>query len=389
MERIAEVLRALLRKIGGAQAGPVGLTTMNVPPEILFHRYFQTRPHLLRDGYRGKADLDRLPPKMLPVSLLELLQHMMNTALLHENTNIPEHVDHDRFHFDYIDSHDPNALAFCADGYSFIAVTIPLLEQLWQASNRLSESTIITSALGVQLTDRQRDDMTVPQRIQVATFRLQLFFIVLHEFTHIVHGHVSRGPSNHGFSNEVLVREDGSLEQQAREADADGYAVYFMLANIIDGVQERAHLLDVLGQKDKPTEMQDQILLSSFIIAVAAFFFLRPPQVLTATTAYQLTHPPQAARMNLAMKAIQSWCAQNRPALVAWMTLERFQNLMRAVASAIRGMNGDNDWSEQVRFLKSNVGTEYFRKLDDRLIQQVKALGGGSRRHEGVTTDAR
>lgn len=217
--------------------------------------------------------------------------------------------------------------------------------------------------------------MTVAQRIQVAAFRLQLFFIVLHEFTHVVHGHVSRGSSNHGFSNEVLVREEGSLEQQAREAGADGYAVYFMLANIIDGPQERAHLLDVLGQNDKPTDVQDQVLLSSFIIAVAAFFFVRPPQVLTASTAYRLTHPPQAARMNLVMKAVQSWCVQNRPALVDWMTLDRFQTLMRAVASATWRMNGGQDWSEQVTFLRSAIGTEYFRKLDDSLITQVKALG--------------
>lgn len=375
VERIAELRRATLRSIGGPPAGAAGSTTLNVPPEILFHRYFQIRPHLLRDGYRGKADLDRLRPQTLPVSLLESLQHMMNTALQHENTKIPEHVDHDPFHFDYVDSDEPNALAFCSDGYSFIGVTVPLLEQLWQASTHLSESPFISATLDIQLTDHQRDDMTVPQRIQVATFRLQLFFIVLHEFTHVVHGHVKRGSSNHGFSDEVLVREQGSLEQQAREADADGYAVYFMLANIIDAAHERAHLLDVLGQKANPVEVQDQILLLSFTTAVAAFFFVRTPQLLTAASAYQLTHPPQAARMNLAIKAIQSWCVQNRPALVNWMTLERFQNLMRAVASAIRGMNGDHDWSEQVRFLRSDIGTEYFRKLDDGLIRQVKALG--------------
>jgi hypothetical protein len=348
---------------------------MDLPPEVLFHRYFQSRPHLQRDGYRGKADLDRLPPEQLPVALLESLQGMMNEALLHENRSIPEHVDHDRFHFDYIDSQDPNALAFCSYGYSFIGVTIPLLEQLWQASTRLSESPSVTSVFDIQLTDSQRDVMTIPQRIQVAAFRLQLFFVVLHEFTHVVHGHVGRRTSNQEFSNEVVVREGGSLERQACEADADGYGVYLMLANIVDGTQERAHLLDVLSYKDNPTEVQDQALLSSFIIAVAAFFFVRPPQVLTATSAYQLTHPPQAARMNLLMKAVQTWCVQNRSSLVDWMTLDRFQSLMRAVASATWGMNGGQDWSEHVRYLRSDIGAEYFRELEECLIKQVKSLG--------------
>ncbi len=79
--------------------------------------------------------------------------------------------------------------------------------------------------------------------------------------------------------------------------------------------------------------------------------------------------------MNFVMKAVTSWCAQNRAALVAWMNLERFQVLMRATAAATWGMNGGQDWSEQTRFLQSEVGRVYFRKLDDCLIQEVKAFG--------------
>ena len=94
------------------------------PPEVLFHRYFRSRHHLLRDGYRGKVDLDRLVSTTLPIGLLHDVQGMLNAALLHENTNIPEHVDHEPFHFEhlYLDSDEPNALAFCADGHSFIGL---------------------------------------------------------------------------------------------------------------------------------------------------------------------------------------------------------------------------------------------------------------------------
>lgn len=78
------------------------------PPEVLFHRYFRNRGHLLRDGYRGKVDLDRLVATTLPIALLFDLQGMLNSALLHGNTNIPGHVDHDPFHCDYLDSDEPN-----------------------------------------------------------------------------------------------------------------------------------------------------------------------------------------------------------------------------------------------------------------------------------------
>ena len=90
--------------------------------------------------------MDRLPGEPLPVKLLEDLQVMLNTALAAEK-HVPDHVDHDPFHFDYVDSADPNALAFCCDGYSFIGVTIPLLNQLWQSASRVAESADIAALL--------------------------------------------------------------------------------------------------------------------------------------------------------------------------------------------------------------------------------------------------
>jgi hypothetical protein len=141
-------------------------------------------------------------------------------------------------------------------------------------------------------------------------------------------------------------------------------AVYFMLANVVDSAHERAHLLGVLGQARKPLETQDQVLVLLFVAAVGAFFFTRTPQDLSVNDPYTLTHPPQAARMNLVMKAVQAWCVQNRPQLVDWLTPQRFQELMRAVAAAVREMNGDRDWSEQVRFLQTPAGAAYFRRLD-------------------------
>ncbi len=127
-------------------------------------------------------------------------------------------------------------------------------------------------------------------------FRLQLFFVVLHEYTHVVHGHVTRETPQEGFPREILIDEQGSLKRQAREADADGYAVYYVLTNVIGGGEERAHLLEVLGQLEKPPEVQDQILLMAFILSVGVFLFVRPPQALTtpARTNSRTRHRPRA-----------------------------------------------------------------------------------------------
>lgn len=303
------------------------------------------------------------------MKLLEDVQVMLNTALAAEK-QIPEHVDHDPFHFDYIDSLDPNALAFCCDGYSFIGVTIPLLNQLWACASRVAESAELAALLDMRLSDDQRVSMSVEQRIAVAVFRLELLFIVLHEWTHVVHGHV-RNADDAGFANEILGRTDGNIATQARESDADGYAAYYMLENVING-QERAHIVSVLALDDKPSAIQDTLLLCGFIVSIAAYLFTCEPQTLTSETAYTFEHPPQALRMNLLMKSVKTWCFQNRQALHEWLTLQPFQRLMNLVAAATWGMNGGSDWSEQITFLTSPEGKAYADKVEVTLIEQIK-----------------
>src|SRR5439155_10564102 len=165
-------------------------------------------------------------------------------------------------------------------------------------------------------------------------------------------GHVQPGPDS-AFSNEVMMRGDGNIEQQARESDADGYAIYFLLTNVFDGSQERAHLLGIVGQEHAPEAAQDEILLCAFIMAAAAFMFIQSPQTLTEHDVYRRTHPLHAARLALMMKAANAWCLQNRPALGEWMTREQFQTVARPVAAAIWGPDGSDKWSEQLAFLFS------------------------------------
>jgi hypothetical protein len=177
-----------------------------------------------------------------------------------------------------------------------------------------------------------------------------------------VHRHV-RNADESGFASEVLGRNDGNIDQQARESDADGYAAYHMLENIING-PERGHVGLVLAMGDKTSDVQEKLLLCCFIIAVAAYLFTCEPQKLSSETAYTFEHPPQALRMNLLMKNVKTWCYQNRQALHEWLTLQPFQRLMNLVAAATWGMNGGNDWSDQITFLKSPEGRAYAEKVE-------------------------
>jgi hypothetical protein len=342
---------------------------VSLPPEVVFHRFFTQSLSLAeRQHYWGRADLERLPISTSELSLLPAIQASLNDALHNEAMDVPDHVPHHTFHCDYIDSDVPNAGAFSYGGYSFIGITIPLVRRLWDVCGRLSVSDAVTAAIGIRVTSQECE------RFRVVLFRIQLHSIVAHEFTHHVHGHVMPVPSQAVFADEIVNRgEVGNLDHQAREVDADGYATYFVLTNLINGEERQS--VSLLNIETDTLVVQDEVLLACFVVAVGGWLYAREPQVLSTDSIYRFTHPPQAARMNFVMQRAAAWCIQNRPALHQWMTHSRFQSLMASVAEATFGMNGTTDWEAQIAFLHSDDGTEYIKRLDERFRACVDALG--------------
>ena len=340
---------------------------MSIPPEILFHRFFQSGELGPRDRelYRGKQDLEKLPLDVR--SLLGGIQEHINESLQQENQNVPEHVDHPPFHFDYIESSVPNALAFRYEGYSFIGVTIGLIYVLWDVCIRLSRSEGMATLVGVGPSADDHD------MFHLVLNRILLLFVIAHEYTHHVHGHVCPREPGTMLYNEILSEsQEGGLEQQTLEVDADGYAAYHCLANLIDGA-ERTKAIALLKLAGEPESAQDMVLLSCFVSGIGGYLLSQPAAGLDSVKIYRLTHPPQAARMNCLMYQVIGWCKQNRPDLEEWMTLDRFQKLMIVTAEAL-GTECGSVWIEQTAFLKSETGSEYFRELDRKLKAYVSSL---------------
>ena len=281
---------------------------------------------------------------------------MFKEALANERADDPSRSPDDRFHFDYIDSDLENAMAFFHEGYSFIGVTIGLVRNLLATCGRLGTSTEVVSALGLRAPD-------LPLELLTATsIRLQLVFVVAHEYTHHIHGHVRRRASGPAELDEYGPEAGIGIERQTWEIDADGFAVYLALDNLIAG-EDRPKAIAALGIGASSPELQDRVLLATFVTALGAHFLSRSPRVVDASTAYSLTHPPPAARMQFVMQHVELWSDQSRPHLRAWMTPREFQTLMRAAANALWGPNGDAGWSAQVAFLTSDVGREYVGTL--------------------------
>jgi hypothetical protein len=336
---------------------------MAIPPEVAFDRFLRSQTVYKE----GKQDLDRLdrPEDRAP---LTAIQHTLNLALRNENRSVPEHKEHAPFHLDYVNTGTENAHAYSCQDYSFVGLTMGLIRKITDVCLRLSGSDEITAHLDIEVTPDVRNGL------QAILFDNALSFIVAHEFAHIVHGHVEqRGAKSNSF-NELLDDSDvASLEDQIMETDADGYAAYQVLANVI-GTNRCTQAVTALKVSDKPLASQDEALFFCFMVAVVGFFFARTPVDICRNDIYRLTHPPQVARLNYAMEHALAWCKLNRPALAVWLTRDRFLSVTKSTAEAIWGMSGRLAWDSQIAFFQSNAGLEYIRKLGEGLKSYVAAL---------------
>jgi hypothetical protein len=330
---------------------------VQLPPEVAFDRYFRGLKLSDQRAYEGKYDLDTIADPNLKEALLRL-QRGLNFALGNERS-VLEHRDHPPFHMDYVSSRHVNALAFRHDGYSFVGLTMPLVEMTFQLCTRLAQSADLLSALGLALTEN------TSQALGVVLFRITIFFAVSHEYTHIVHGHpLSQAGDSLPF-NEVQGDERAAdLHAQTLEADADSYAIYHLMGNYIGG-EERPGTVSLLEITSDPVTKQDELLFACITVVVGAYFLLRPVPQLDVENIYKLTHPPQPTRLTLLMDTAIGWCRQNRLGLERSMSPQRFDYLLSIVAGLVWNFDEtrSQNWKSQLLFLGTPDGAEYVARL--------------------------
>lgn len=347
---------------------------MAVPPEVLFSRYFQKKypyipPARPEDPdarlYRGRHDLSGLPPMLQ--EQLHGIQETFNAALRNEKQGVPEHVDHPPFHLDYVDSSIKNALAFQYEGYSFIAITIPLIYHISDVCLRLSKSATLATLLGVRSSNEKFHEL------HDVLFYILTAFIVMHEWTHHVHGHVCPEGVETIFPNEIMDSGcNGNMKIQIEEIAADGYSVYYMLTFLINGGGRS--WLTLLKLDAEQASVQDEVLFALIVVAVGAYLFVRPAPDLNRIDIYKETHPPQVARMSFIIEEAFRWCRKNRPALEAWMK-GRFLNYINAVVEVTLDKNGAQVWGDQMAFLESEEGAKYVSALGEGLNDYRQSRG--------------
>ena len=331
------------------------------PPEVILDRWVRTQ---LRNepgfsGYVGKLDIERAEPPSFR-SFLYLIQETMNEALRLEGVNASGGVEHPPFHFDYIDVSGGirNAHAFEHGDFSFIVVTLPMVQLLWDLSQRLSQSPLVVKLLRLEL------ETLSPNALQGLLFQIQLAFLVSHEYTHHIHRHCVESQSGViGLWTEFLQdARCGSINSQAQELDADGYAAYVVLAHLLRGGMRQSALAQ-LGRADMTDG--DELLLTCYFLGVLTFFCSFWRGDIDMASVYQLRHPPPPVRIKYTIQVAEMWCGQNRSVPQSWFSPARFQELFRTAAEVMGG-TARQTWDAQMSFLRSAGGAQYDRQLFER-----------------------
>jgi hypothetical protein len=286
------------------------------PPEVILDRWVKARLRDSRefDGYAGKLDIERVWSSALRTFLFGF-QNAMNEALRLENANSSGGTKHPPFHFDYLDAsvEIKNAHAFQHEDFSFIVVTLPLIELILEVSQRLSRSAIAAQLLRLELGALQ------PDILQGFLAQIQLLFLIGHEYTHHVHQHIARRDQSGVWTEFPHPETPGNIDSQAEELDADGYATYLVLTHLLRG-EGRLGAFIQLKTANMSAADRDELILSCFLLAVLAFFCTFWHGEIVASL-YELKHPPPPVRIKYAIRVAEMWCGQFGSVSQSWLVL--------------------------------------------------------------------
>jgi hypothetical protein len=309
--------------------------------------------HVFELAVEGKrADLATMEPRRREV--LEILKRGYDEAL----NNAPENLG--RSYFDFIDDDSVDAVAVRRHGYSFVGVTTGLIDAILGRAVHILGSAEAIELIGIK-------EQGQLEGLGDVVLHLVLNFVILHEQAHHRFGHT--GSLDVGVRlHEFATHAGGDVEGQVDEVLCDGWAVYNLSQSLVSG-PIRSVLASTLHMESDSDEAKDQVLFSLMVVAISGFFLLHlegphceAHDVLTAT------HPPSTVRMDFNMRHLQLWAAVNRPAVVDWMTKERFRALTRASVQPTE----IGAIAKQLEFMRSSAGQSYYQELCSR-IDQAKA----------------
>ena len=259
-----------------------------------------------------------------------------------------------RIHMDYIASSIVNAFAFYYEGWYFIAITDGMLELFARSCTALWRLNPLAEILGIDLLREKRDNV-----FQFALL-LELQYISNHELGHMFHGHCAglrEGRYRSEFDVATLVANSMGMEGQARELEADGYAINLLLKNLIQSDSGA-----FMHRRVQSTKSVREFVVSLFLLSLAAVLYHLQPAPFDVAKVRSRDHSDGLIRMNILLGEILGWCADN----IEWknaISQDDFQRLMDLIVATRPEPMQEQIWRDQGEYLLTEGGREYLNEI--------------------------
>jgi hypothetical protein len=332
-------------------------------PELEFHRFFN-RENLTNEEFLkhpAKLDLDSIHPVF--AGNLRQIKQLINENFARNAEKIESPIGPVTLHLDYIAKPMPpvtrfaSAISFTNSGFFFVGLTYDLAELMNDICGTLSQSSLTSTFLGIEV-DSPEKRIT----LFACLFLIQIQFVVDHELGHHAHGHSTMRGANF-FSSEgaldALLGPEDNLDRQAREVEADGYAIHMMAKNLF-----QKGTTAELVERFKPTTVTvEEFLVRLLLLCVASYLFLKPERVFDEKKVRVPLHPFGLMRLNVVMTDLRGWAADFRPDVLRYLTQATLTQITEVIGSAQPNQETNLAWDEQRIFLESADGEAYKQAL--------------------------
>jgi hypothetical protein len=237
-----------------------------------------------------------------------------------------------RIHMDYIASSMVNAFAFYFEGWYFIGITDGMLELFAKSCTALWRLNPLAEFLGIYPAREKRDSV-----FQFALL-LELQYISNHELGHMFHGHCAglrEGRYRAEFDVATLVANSIGMEGQARELEADGYAINLLLKNLL-----QSDTGTFMHHRVQSTKSVREFVVTLFLLSLAATLYHVKSAPFDAAKVRGGDHSDGLIRMNILLGEILGWCADN----IDWKDAISQDDFQRDIDGALALMTQDVSW---------------------------------------------
>lgn len=266
--------------------------------EERFDRYFATLPasdplnsaHILDLGSAETEEVRNLAKAFTDI------KSELNARFANNAADIVAPEGSVQIHMDYIGNSTVNAFAFYFEGWYFIGLTEGMLDLFAKSCTALWRLNPLSDVLGIELSNGHRDLI-----FQFALL-LELQYISNHELGHMFHGHCAdlvAGRYRAEFSVAALVAESQGMEGQARELEADGYAINLLLKNLL--LTQSGTYMHTRVASSKSVR---EFVLRLFILSLAAVLYHLDTPPFDSGKVRSRTHSEGLIRMNILLGEI-------------------------------------------------------------------------------------